>query len=168
MPERPSATALPFWKKKALKDMTREEWESLCDGCGRCCLNKIDYIDTGEVFFTKVACRLLDGNSCQCSNYAARKEHVPDCIVLTPETLSAIDFMPDTCAYRMLAEGRPLEPWHPLISGTKESVHQAGISVRNRVVSEEDVTSLEDYIIRWIKPIKRKKSPGKARGRKSR
>jgi uncharacterized cysteine cluster protein YcgN (CxxCxxCC family) len=149
----------PFWEEKTLQEMTREQWESLCDGCGRCCLNKIEYVDTGEVFFTKVACKLLNVETCRCSNYPARKEHVPDCIVMTPATLGSIDFMPPTCAYRLISEGKKLEPWHPLLSGSSESVHHAGISVRGRAISEEGISSLEDHIIRWIKPIKRKKKP---------
>jgi uncharacterized cysteine cluster protein YcgN (CxxCxxCC family) len=156
----------PFWEKRTLQEMTRQEWESLCDGCGRCCLNKIEYTDTNEIFYTKVSCKLLNSETCQCSNYAERMTYVPDCIVLTPETISRIDFMPQTCAYRLLAEGKSLESWHPLISGTKESVHQAGISVKGRVISEEGIDSLEEHIIRWIPPIRRKKQP-KAKKKRS-
>ena len=166
MPSQNNSKNAPFRQKKTLQEMTRPEWESLCDGCGRCCLNKIEYVDTNEIFFTKVSCKLLNTESCQCSDYAGRKEQVPDCIVLTPETLSSIDFMPATCAYRLLSEGKPLENWHPLISGNSESVHQAGISVRGRVISEEGVTSLEEHIIRWIKPIKRKRKPNDRKKRK--
>lgn len=138
-----------FWKLP-LKDLTREEWEALCDGCGKCCLNKIEYEDTGELAFTRVACKLLDGHSCQCSNYPDRHRYVPDCIVLTRKKLKDIDWwLPRTCAYRLRSEGKRLFPWHYLISGDREEVHRAGISMRNRTVSELSVTEedWEDYII---------------------
>lgn len=139
-----------FWEDVPLSQMTPEEWEALCDGCGKCCLNKLEDADTGEVFFTRIACRLFDDASCQCANYAIRKSIVPECVVLKPETLDDISYwMPHSCAYRRLNEGRKLAKWHPLISGDPNSVHRAGISVKNRTVSETQVPEddWEDYII---------------------
>lgn len=140
---------VPFWKAKALGAMTRDEWESLCDGCGRCCLAKLEDEDTGEIAYTDVACRLLDLGSCQCTRYAARSRFVPDCITLTPENVGTIAWMPSTCAYRLVAEGRDLAWWHPLVSGDSETVHLAGVSVRNRVITERDTVDLEDRIVTW-------------------
>jgi uncharacterized cysteine cluster protein YcgN (CxxCxxCC family) len=130
--------------------MTDAEWEALCDGCGKCCLNKLEDEDTGDVAFTRVACRLLDGESCRCGNYAIRKTLVPECVVLTPRTLPDVAYwLPRTCAYKLLHEGRPLYDWHPLISGTAESVHAAGVSVRGWTVPEFEVAEedREDHII---------------------
>ena len=138
-----------FWELP-LKKLAPDEWEALCDGCGKCCLNKIEYEDNGEVAFTRVACRLLDGESCQCSSYANRHDFVPDCVVLTPRKLKEIAWwLPATCAYRLLWEGKPLNDWHPLISGDPESVHAAGVSMRNRTVPEFEVDEddWEDHII---------------------
>ncbi|QEU08677.1 YcgN family cysteine cluster protein [Paracoccus yeei] len=138
-----------FWELP-LKSLKPDEWEALCDGCGKCCLNKIEYEDTGELAFTRVACKLLDGQTCQCSSYPNRHDFVPDCIVLTPKKLKEIAWwLPATCAYRLRAEGKPLLPWHYLISGDRESVHRAGASVRGWTVSELTVTEDEwdDYII---------------------
>ncbi|WP_323717333.1 YcgN family cysteine cluster protein [Paracoccus aminovorans] len=138
-----------FWELP-LKSLDREEWEALCDGCGKCCLNKIEYEDTGELAFTRVACRLLDGESCQCSSYPNRHDFVPDCVVLTPRKLRQIAWwLPSTCAYRLRAEGKPLYDWHYLISGDRESIHRAGASVRGWTVSETSVTEddWDDYII---------------------
>jgi len=142
----------PFWETKTLEEMSQEEWESLCDGCGRCCLVKLEDEDNGEVFFTDVACRLLDHKSCQCGHYAERRAHVPDCVVLTPELVALTDWLPMTCAYRLVHEGETLFPWHPLVSGDADSVHRAGISVRGCVVSEQSVSEedLEDHIIHWV------------------
>lgn len=134
--------------------MSRAEWESLCDGCGRCCLVKLENADTGTVHYTDVACRLLDRDSCRCTAYRERSRHVPDCVRLTPKRLAAAAaWLPKTCAYRLLHEGRDLYDWHPLISGRAESVMEAGISVRGRIVSERDVPAdgLEDRVIRWAK-----------------
>ncbi|MEZ4741613.1 MAG: YcgN family cysteine cluster protein [Bdellovibrionota bacterium] len=150
------SVANTFWEKKALKDMNKEEWELLCDGCGRCCLNKVEYTDTKEIYYTNVACKLLDPKSCRCSNYPERKRIVPDCIQLSANVVKSMTYLPDTCAYRLLSEGKKLQDWHPLISGNKSSVHDAGISVTNKTISEEYVSNLDEHTIRWIKPIKLK------------
>lgn len=139
----------PFWKTKTLEEMTGAEWESLCDGCGRCCLHKLRHDDTGALSHTNVACRLLDLNSCQCSDYAKRKRRVPDCVSLTPVEVRTIDWLPPSCAYRRLAEGKDLAWWHPLVSGSRETVHEAGISVRGRAVDERKAGPLEHHIVDW-------------------
>ena len=139
---------VPFWKAKALSELTPAEWESLCDGCGKCCLNKL-INDDDDLFFTDVACRLLDLETCQCRNYSERRKHVPDCQVLTADNILEIKWLPSTCAYRLLAEGGELPGWHPLVSGDPESVHKAGISVRGRCFSEDDVLDLENRIVEW-------------------
>jgi uncharacterized protein len=139
-----------FWETVPLAKLTPQEWEALCDGCGKCCLNKLEFEDTGEVAFTRVACRLLDGETCQCSNYANRKQFVPECVVLTPKTLPRVAYwLPRTCAYRLLHEGKPLEDWHPLISGDPQSVHKAGMSVKGWTIPEFEVDEddWEDHII---------------------
>lgn len=139
-----------FWESVSLQNLTKKEWEALCDGCGKCCLNKLEDPDTAEIAFTRVACRLLDDESCRCAQYETRKHFVPDCVVLTPRTLPDIAyFMPQTCAYRLLHEGKPLFDWHPLISGDPETVHTAGISVRGWTVPEFEVDEddWEDHII---------------------
>ncbi|NBC97246.1 MAG: YcgN family cysteine cluster protein [Deinococcus-Thermus bacterium] len=143
----------PFWETKTLEQLTPEEWEALCDGCGKCCLIKLQDEETDEVFPTNVACRLLDLGSCQCSNYAERKRHVPDCVILDAETVPDLGWMPSTCAYRLIWEGKGLAWWHPLVSGDPETVHLAGISVRNRVVREDRVTEedLPDHIVEWAR-----------------
>ena len=140
-----------FWETKTLFEMSHAEWESLCDGCGRCCLNKLEDEDSGEVYFTNVACRLLDQESCRCKDYAHRTDKVSECLVVQPAEAQAYRDMPPTCAYRLLAEHKPLPDWHPLISGTPESVHDANISVRGKVVSEEFIhpEQLEEHIIFW-------------------
>ena len=140
-----------FWEEKSLEDMTSEEWESLCDGCGRCCLNKLEDERTGKILYTNVACRLLDPDTCRCANYADRQRFVPDCRRLTPQNVSTIPWLPSTCAYRVLAEGKSLEWWHPLVSGDPNTVLEAGISVKGRVVSERDTDDLEDYVVDWPK-----------------
>jgi uncharacterized protein len=142
-------TAEPFWQTRSLSEMTGEEWESLCDGCGRCCLNKLEDIDSGEIAYTSVACRLLDLETCRCSDYDARTRFVPDCVVLTPKRVGQLRWLPSTCAYRVLSEGGDLAAWHPLVSGDPDSVRKAGISVLGRVISERDADDLEDYVVTW-------------------
>ena len=139
----------PFWKTKSLEQMTREEWESLCDGCGKCCLHKLQYEDTGEIYYTEVACRLLDLGSCRCSNYAERQKHVPDCVALRPDKVMELNWLPSTCAYRLLANGKPLAWWHPLVSGDPDSVHAAGQSVRGRAIPERKADILDHHIVTW-------------------
>jgi len=133
-----------FWEKTPLKKMSDKEWEALCDGCGKCCLNKLEDEDTGVVALTRLACRLLDGESCRCGQYDIRKQFVPECIVLTPDNIDSHAYwMPQTCAYRLLAEGKPLFDWHPLITGDPETVHRAGVSVRGWTVPEFEVPEEE-------------------------
>jgi uncharacterized cysteine cluster protein YcgN (CxxCxxCC family) len=143
----------PFWRTKPLGELTPVEWESLCDGCGRCCLIKLqdEDGDGDETDYTDVACRLLDLGLCRCTAYARRRELVPGCVVLTPDNLERLHWMPSTCAYRLVAEGRDLPWWHHLVSGDPEDVHRAGISVRGRVVPETRVREedLEDHIVAW-------------------
>jgi len=137
---------LPFWKTTPLEAMTGPQWESLCDGCGKCCLSKLEDEDTGEIYFTSVGCRLFDAGACRCSDYANRLAKVADCIQLTPQNVRTIPWLPQTCAYRLVAEGRDLYPWHPLVSGRAETVHEAGISMRGRVTASElDLAEPEDY-----------------------
>ena len=136
-----------FWEQRPLAKMSRDEWESLCDGCGKCCLHKLEDEETGEVFPTNVACRLLDRRNARCKDYRNRKRFVPDCVRLTPAALETIDWLPSTCAYRLVAAGQPLPDWHHLVSGSAESVHEAGISVRGWTVSEDDAGELEYHIV---------------------
>lgn len=141
----------PFWKKP-LEKLTSQEWESLCDGCGRCCLVKLEDEDTAEIHYTNIVCTLFDGTSCRCKDYKNRREKVPDCITLSMKNVRELGWLPPTCAYRLRAEGKDLAWWHPLVSGSNESVHQAGISVRGRAGPAEDDIALEDYpdyIVRW-------------------
>jgi len=137
----------PFWETKPLRAMNRAEWESLCDGCGKCCLNKLEDEDTGEIFATNVACKLLDRRTAQCSDYKNRKARVPDCVRLTPAALERIEWLPSTCAYLLLHRGEGLPEWHPLVTGDPESVHRAGISVRGWTVSELEAGELEMHIV---------------------
>ncbi len=167
MPE-PKAPAAPFWRAKRMSEMTETEWESLCDGCGRCCLNKLIDEETNETVYTDVGCRLLDGNTCRCTDYAHRLRRVKDCVRITWRNVKRLTWLPPTCAYRLVAEGKDLAWWHALKSGDPQTVHTAGISVRGRVTaSEKDVPDarLEEYIVswpnRWPKGAKRK--PGSAK-----
>lgn len=142
-----------FWERHALDQLSGAEWEALCDGCGRCCLHKLEYEDTGEIDYTRVACKLLDLSTAQCSNYPERKRHVPDCVQLTPQNIGSINWLPPTCAYRRLSEGRGLPRWHPLLSGDPHSVVKAKISVAGRVLPETvvDEDELDEHVIRWIR-----------------
>ena len=140
---------IPFWEKKTLSEMSSVEWDSLCDGCAKCCLHKIEDEDSGEIFYTKVACNQLNLNSCRCKNFSERTVLVDDCIELTKEKLESLKWLPQSCAYRLLNEGKGLPRWHHLVSGDPNSVHTAGISVKDRCVSETDVVDFEDYIVTW-------------------
>lgn len=139
----------PFWETRRLAEMTAEEWESLCDRCGRCCLQKLEDEETGDIYYTKVVCHLFDMDQCGCGAYQKRTELVPACLWVTPENAGRLKWMPETCAYRLLAEGRGLQWWHPLVSGNADTVHEAGISVQGRVISEVEVhpDDLENYIV---------------------
>jgi uncharacterized cysteine cluster protein YcgN (CxxCxxCC family) len=127
-----------FWKRKSLAEMTPDEWESLCDGCGLCCMHKVQDEDSDDVFYTDVACRLFDIDTCRCTDYANRAQQVADCLVLTPDEKAAYEWLPGSCAYRRLANGLDLPGWHPLLTGRPESVHEAGISMQGKAVSEKD------------------------------
>jgi uncharacterized protein len=138
-----------FWKHKTLAELNPEEWEALCDGCGWCCLHKLQDIDSGEVFTTRVACKLFDLHRCQCSDYEHRNQLVPTCIYLTVENIPQLDWLPDSCAYRCVAAGRDLPEWHYLRSGSDYTIHKLGFSVRNKAISERevDMERLEDYVM---------------------
>lgn len=141
----------PFWERKTLADMTQVEWESLCDGCGKCCLLKLQDVDTNVVEYTNVACKLLDDESCNCKRYQERQRFVPDCVVLSASNVGQLGWMPSTCAYRLIAESRPLPAWHHLVSGSLKTVHLAGQSVRGRTIAEADASDLELHIATWPK-----------------
>jgi uncharacterized cysteine cluster protein YcgN (CxxCxxCC family) len=143
--------AKPFWKTTPLEEMSDLQWESLCDGCGKCCMAKLEDEDTGEIHFTSVACRLFDAGLCHCTDYANRTARVADCLRLTPQNVRTIGWLPSTCAYRLVAEGRDLPRWHPLVSGRRDSVHEAGASMRGRVTaSESELAEPEDYFEHMI------------------
>jgi uncharacterized protein len=156
---------VPFWRRKSLEEMSDSEWESLCDGCGRCCLNKLEEEGNhAETYYTDVGCRLLDGQTCRCRDYAHRLDLVDDCVQLTPESLKTINWLPPSCAYVLLAKGKDLYWWHPLVSGDPDTVHAAGVSVRGRLSATEETVpdeDLEDYIVSWPQKL-----PKAARRRK--
>lgn len=139
-------THRPFWETKTLRQMTVPEWESLCDGCGLCCLIRFEDEDSGEIIPTRVSCKLFDADLCRCSNYAERRKYVPDCIKLTPDNIDDLMWMPKSCAYRRLHEGKSLPDWHPLITGDPDSVHKAGISVKGQVINESSLENPDDAI----------------------
>jgi len=140
----------PFWRRKRLDQMTRKEWESLCDGCGKCCLHKLEDVDTGEIAITNVACAYLEADTCRCRDYANRQANVPDCVKLTRTNISKLKWLPDTCSYRLVHQGNELPLWHHLVCGDSEAVHEAGQSIQGRVVSESDVRDLESYVVDWL------------------
>jgi uncharacterized cysteine cluster protein YcgN (CxxCxxCC family) len=142
-----------FWKNYTLEQLTQAEWEALCDGCGLCCLVKLEDEDTHEVAYTKVACKLLDCSTGRCSDYSNRQQQVPDCLQLTPESLKTIHWLPSSCAYKRLNEGKNLPSWHYLNTGSRQSVMNAKKSVAGRCISEVDVheDDLEDYVVRWVR-----------------
>ena len=146
----PTGTGQPFWVSKSLDAMSASEWESLCDGCARCCLVKLEDEDTGEIHYTDVGCTLLDGDTCRCRDYANRQARVSDCVRLTPEAVRTLRWLPKTCAYRRLAEGKPLDWWHPLVSGNPDTVHLAGISVRDELAGLEDDFTIAELMERVI------------------
>ena len=143
---------LAFWQSKSLAQMNSAEWESLCDGCGKCCLHKLEDEDTGEVFYTRVACKLLDLETCQCTDYTRRLERVPGCVHLTPEDVAKFDWLPVSCAYRLIAEGKPLPTWHHLRSGDRLQVHKQGHSIKGRALPEATVAEedLEEQVVHWV------------------
>ncbi|MCP3381765.1 MULTISPECIES: YcgN family cysteine cluster protein [unclassified Bradyrhizobium] len=150
--KRPSDQDGFFWKTKKMEDMSPAEWESLCDGCGRCCLSKLEDEDTGEIYFTDVSCKMLDSCTSGCKDYANRFDFVPDCVVMTPEKVRTLPWLPPSCGYRLVAQGRDLYWWHPLISGDPNTVHEAGVSVRGRVSGTEEGVpddQLENYLVQW-------------------
>lgn len=140
-----------FWREKPLSKLTQDEWEALCDGCAKCCLQRLEDEDSGEVYTTNIVCRYLNEEECRCSDYANRSVNVPDCVSVTLELLQDPYWLPSTCAYRLLAEGKELPAWHPLISGTQESVANSGNSIKGRVICETQADSPEHHLIEWAK-----------------
>lgn len=140
---------MAFWREKSLSELTRAEWESLCDGCGKCCLHKLEDDETGEIHFTNVACRFLDGETIRCGKYLTRQRYVGNCVVMSADLLHQLPWMPSTCAYRLLYEGKELFAWHPLISGDPDSVHKANQSVKGRSVDEREAGDFEDHLVDW-------------------
>lgn len=156
-----NSASRPYWETKSLQEMNQREWEGLCDGCARCCLNKLEDWDTGKIMWTNVACSLLDDKTCRCKDYENRFQKVPDCVQLTARLVAELSWLPPTCAYRLLDEGKPLYAWHPLISGDPNSVIEAGISVLGRTIPENDMPpeQYENHIVKW---------PGRGLGKKNR
>ncbi|HEX2655960.1 MAG TPA: YcgN family cysteine cluster protein [Xanthobacteraceae bacterium] len=154
---------VPFWRRKRLEEMTDTEWESVCDGCGRCCLVKLEEEETDDIYFTDVGCRLLDGETCRCRDYPNRSAQVDDCVRLTPSVVNEIGWLPPTCGYRLLSEGKDLYWWHPLVSGDPDTVHLSGVSVQGKVKASEDevpIEDLENRIVNWpLRWPKRAKAP---------
>jgi uncharacterized protein len=141
-----TTSPLPFWKTKTLAQMSAAEWESLCDGCGKCCLSKIEDEDTAEIFYTSVICRLFDEGTCRCTDYANRSIQVPDCVTLDIENVSELSWLPKTCAYKLVMDGKDLYPWHHLVCGDANEVHRQGISVRGKITAvETELETSEDY-----------------------
>lgn len=141
----------PFWRAKRLGELSNAEWESLCDGCGKCCVVRLRDDDTDRVFDTRIACKLLDQYACRCTRYEQRATLVPMCVALSPRNIGSLDWMPRTCAYRLIWQGRDLPAWHHLVSGSRETIHETGMSVRGQTVSENNVKpdDLEDYLVEW-------------------
>jgi hypothetical protein len=140
----------PFWRSKTLEEMTEAEWESLCDGCGRCCLVKLEDEDSGRIHATDIGCRLFDAGTCRCHDYPNRSKTVPDCVTLTPDAVRTLPWLPPTCAYRLLGEGRDLPWWHPLVLGDPQTVIAAGVSVRGKVHANEDEVAEEEIVERIV------------------
>ncbi len=141
---------MSFWKEKTLDEMTTEEWESLCDHCGKCCLNKLEDEETGRIYYTSVACELIDLETCSCTRYAQRCTLVPDCLDLKQHDFKDFNWLPGTCAYKLLADGEDLPHWHPLVSGNPESVWEAGVAIGSYAMKESEVDDLEEHIITWL------------------
>ncbi|RLA17770.1 MAG: YcgN family cysteine cluster protein [Gammaproteobacteria bacterium] len=141
---------MKFWETKKLSEMTAAEWESLCDGCAKCCLNKLEDEDSGKIFFTSVVCNLINLDTCQCTHYSERTTLVPDCIDLKQHDFSEYNWLPATCAYRLLSDGKPLANWHPLISGSQESVKEAGVAISSFAMKESQIDDLQEHIIEWL------------------
>lgn len=139
-----------FWETKTLAEMTTEEWESLCDNCGKCCLNKLEDEDSGEIYYTSVVCDLINLDTCLCNHYSERCTLVPECLDLKQHDFSEYTWLPSTCAYRLLSGGKQLPEWHPLITGNKESVKETGVAIGSYAMKESDVDDLEDHIIEWL------------------
>lgn len=147
----PTPSADRFWETTPLDAMSDAQWESLCDGCGRCCLEKFEDEDDGDIIYSRVACALLDLDTCRCSDYAHRRERMPDCVALAPAVLEHPKWLPATCAYRLLAEGKPLPSWHPLISGDASSVERAGLSLRGRAIHPGPLVDPLMHLIDWVR-----------------
>jgi uncharacterized protein len=145
---------MSYWTQKTLDKMTKKQWEDLCDGCGKCCLMKLQDEDTDEIVFTSVACTLFDAEKCRCKNYVKRADHVPDCVPLNPHEVATLRWLPQTCAYKLVFEGKPLYDWHHLVSGSRETVHETGNSVRGKVTGFEhelkDLQELENHLIEGL------------------